>query len=97
MNKCIECSVFINIMDKNEAGNWMPGEKASLTKKHLNRYLKGLGLLAYDSLREEGSGKRVWSEKELMLVLCVMFEEGMETSVAGMRLRQEGSKPGEVT
>lgn len=32
-----------------------------------------------------------------MLVLCVMFEEGMETSVAGMRLRQEGSKPGEVT
>lgn len=63
MNKCIECSVFINIMDKNEAGNWMPGEKASLTKKHLNRNLKGLGVLAYGSLREEGSGKREYGVK----------------------------------
>lgn len=42
-------------MEKNEAGNRMLGEKASLRKEHFN--LKGLGILACGSLREEGSKK----------------------------------------
>lgn len=32
-----------------------------------------------------------------MLVLSAMFEEGMETSVAGVRLREVANEPGEVT
>lgn len=48
----------MNTVEKNEAGNWMPGEKASLRKEHFNRNLKGLWVLVCCSLREEGSRKR---------------------------------------
>lgn len=57
--------------------------------------MKELGELArIYYLGEEDSTKREWV-KGTVLVLSAVFEESMETSVAGMRRREAGSEAGE--
>ena len=88
----------MNTMEKNEAGNWMLGEKASLRKNTFYQKPEGAGGISMWLFERGGLQKeRIWSEKGPMLVLSTMFEEGMETCVAGVRLREIANKPGEVT
>lgn len=59
----IVCLVFMNTVEKYEAGNWLPVEKASLKKEHFNRNLKGLWVLVCCSRREEGSRRKDYGVK----------------------------------
>lgn len=36
--------------------------------------------------------EKTWSEKRVVLEFSAMFEDSMETSVAGMRLREVGNE-----
>lgn len=80
-------------MKKNEAGNCCAWREECIEKtifqqkpervKGINMWISGKG-----GFKKE----KTWSEKRVVLEFSAMFEDSMETSVAGMRLREVGNE-----